>query len=165
MEYLSKVLTQEELTRKNILINEYLGASCDLFLSDLLRGYSSYIIFSLYKLSSEYPTSKAFSLLESPDAYTEACTAQKEVLIIDGWNLRTQEYLFPSVSVILINRSITSPVYKEMYKAYTVIQIRPLMSRSFLYTHSLSILVRDKGMKIDLLYKDAIPLSYIETGE
>ncbi|KAI5134564.1 hypothetical protein NEAUS05_0966 [Nematocida ausubeli] len=177
MEYVLKVRNKQELEGKVILVNEYLGADVDGFISEVLEEYPSHMLISYHKLSSEYKTADVISFLDkTPKEFSEAYKP-RSALIIDGWshrnnilaedeihimdinNTRVSTIKYADQTVFILNRSVTKPYYRDVYRSYALISLRPLAIATH-HTHSLTISMRSISIEMCLLYSYRYPSKY-----
>lgn len=157
MEHILKVVSREELSQQTVVINEYLGASSDFLIGEIAKEYPNHLLLSYYDLAAAYPQVAAVSALPHPTdtekVFEKAKTA--DLLMIDGYNLGPRALPKLPCTVVLINRSITQPPFREMYQALLVVSVRPLLTAELLYSGSLQVDCRPLSRRVDLLYRSS----------
>ncbi|KAI5191740.1 hypothetical protein NECID01_1621 [Nematocida sp. AWRm77] len=167
MEHILKSVPKETLKSQTILVNEYLGISSTFLLEEFAKEYPSHLLVSWHNTAKAYPGINTRSVLEHPEKEKSILEegASKDLLILDGYNLAPHKPPLPACTVVVVNRSVTHPNYREMYNALLVVSVKPLLSAELLYTGALQIECRALSLKTSLLYKLASAPEYTRTED
>jgi len=161
MEYIFRTGNACDFKGKIILVNECLGCSCDFLIRELANAFKSHAVVSFYLKKEEYQGLNSFSAydLEQEDLKRVVNFLDSDLLLVDGNNLKNFDLDFGSSNfenktVVLINRSVATLCYSEMYRAHTVVTLRALLASSSIYSGRLNIRTRATMEDIDLLYTE-----------